>query len=253
LPFIAQAYFCSSQDYEAKLKAIKQSDPPAPPPTQLTETPETSVPTSRDGDKEMTSETPFVTTANDIEAALLRTTGTHMKYQFQEGSANFFCKIFYAEQFDALRSNCGCDEHYIQSLSRCLKWDSSGGKSKSAFLKTLDDRLVVKQMSRSEMDSFVKLAPFYFEYMSQAFFHELPTVLAKILGFYQIGSKNPVTGKTMKMDVLVMENLFYERKTTRIFDLKGSMRNRHVQSTGKENEVLLDENLVECKLPLLLG
>jgi len=73
----------------------------------------------------------------DIEAALLKSTGTHMKYQFQEGSANFFCKIFYAEQFDALRINCGCDEHYIQSLSRCIKWDSSGGKSKSAFLKTL--------------------------------------------------------------------------------------------------------------------
>jgi hypothetical protein len=32
-----------------------------------------------------------------------------------------------------------------------------------------------------------------------------------------------------------------------IFDLKGSTRNRHVQSTGRENEVLLDENLVECK------
>ena len=197
--------------------------------------------------------------ANDIEAALLKSTGTHMKYQFQEGSANFVCKIFYAEQFDALRINCGCDEHYIQSLSRCVKWDSSGGKSKSAFLKTLgklyqrvpltiDDRLVVKQMSRYEMDAFVKFAPAYFEYMSQAFFHELPTVLAKILGFYQIGSKNPVTGKTMKMDVLVMENLFYKRNTTRIFDLKGSMRNRHVQSTGKANEVLLDENLVECNL-----
>jgi 1-phosphatidylinositol-3-phosphate 5-kinase len=115
---------------------------------------------------------------------------------------------------------------------------------------TIDNRLVVKQMSRYEMDAFVKFAPAYFEYMSQAFFHELPTVLAKILGFYQIGSKNPVTGKTMKMDVLVMENLFYNRKTTRIFDLKGSMRNRHVQSTGKANEVLLDENLVECK-PIL--
>ena len=60
-----------------------------------------------------------------------------MKYQFQDGSAKFFCKIFYAEQFDALRTNCACDDHYIQSLSRCLKWDSSGGKSKSAFLKTL--------------------------------------------------------------------------------------------------------------------
>jgi 1-phosphatidylinositol-3-phosphate 5-kinase len=204
------------------------------------------------------SQDPSVT--NDIEAALLKSTGTHMKYQFQDGSANFFCKIFYAEQFDALRINCGCEEHYVQSLSRCVKWDSSGGKSKSAFLKTLgmshsrgqltiDDRLVVKQMSRYEMDAFVKFAPAYFEYMSQAFFHELPIALAKILGFYQIGSKNPVTGKTMKMDVLVMENLFYKRNTTRIFDLKGSMRNRHVQSTGKANEVLLDENLVECTAP----
>lgn len=26
------------------------------------------------------------------------------------------------------------------------------------------------------------------------------------------------------------------------------MRNRHVQATGKENEVLLDENMVECKV-----
>ena len=34
-----------------------------------------------------------------------------------------------------------------------------------------------------------------------------------------------------------------------IFDLKGSTRNRHVQSTGRENEVLLDENLVQCTLP----
>lgn len=235
------------------MKTIKISDhpPAAPPPSRVDGAPDTSKPSSRDGDKDQLSQgpqTPTLLPSNDIEAALLRPTGTHMKYQFQEGSANFFCKIFYAEQFDALRTNCGCDEHYIQSLSRCLKWDSSGGKSKSAFLKTLDNRLVLKQMSRNEMDAFVKLAPFYFEYMSQAFFHELPTVLAKILGFYQIGSKNPVTGKTMKMDVLVMENLFYERKTTRIFDLKGSMRNRHVQSTGKENEVLLDENLVECMI-----
>ncbi|ODQ51199.1 SAICAR synthase-like protein [Saitoella complicata NRRL Y-17804] len=168
-----------------------------------------------------------------------------MKYQFQEGSAKLFCKIFYAEQFDAFRRICHCQDKYIESLARCVKWDSSGGKSGSAFLKTLDDRLVVKQMSRLETDAFIKFAPSYFEYMSKALFHELPTVLAKIFGFYQIGSRNPLTGKTMKMDVLVMENLFYDRKTSRIFDLKGSMRNRHVHATGKENEVLLDENLVE--------
>ena len=52
-----------------------------------------------------------------------------------------------------------------------------------------------------------------------------------------------------------MENLFYNHKTTRIFDLKGSMRNRHVQQTGKENEVLLDENMIEYiyESPVFVG
>jgi 1-phosphatidylinositol-3-phosphate 5-kinase len=42
-----------------------------------------------------------------------------------------------------------------------------------------------------------------------------------------------------------MENLFKDRKIARIFDLKGSVRNRHVKSTGNQAEVLLDENLVQ--------
>jgi 1-phosphatidylinositol-3-phosphate 5-kinase len=65
------------------------------------------------------------------------------------------------------------------------------------------------------------------------------------------------------MNLLVMENLFYDRRFSKvitlsssyftlliqfqIFDLKGSTRNRHVQSTGRENEVLLDENLVQSE------
>ncbi|CAO3691478.1 unnamed protein product [Umbelopsis ramanniana] len=180
-----------------------------------------------------------------IERTLRSETGTHVKYHFSDRTTKFFCKIFFSEQFDALRRNCGCDESYLGSLASCIKWDSSGGKSGSAFLKTKDDRLLMKQMSRPEMDAFLKFAPAYFQYLSEALFHGLPTVLAKIFGFYRIGFKNAVTGKSMKMDLLVMENLFYQRNVTKIFDLKGSMRNRKVNATGKENEVLLDENLVE--------
>ncbi|KAG2235832.1 hypothetical protein INT48_003944 [Thamnidium elegans] len=180
-----------------------------------------------------------------IQETLLRESGTHMRYNFSTGSSKFFCKIFFSEQFDALRRNCGCDESYIMSLASCIKWDSSGGKSGSAFLKTKNDRLLMKQMSKYELDAFLGFAPAYFQHMSEAFFRELPTVLAKIFGFYSIGYKNSVTGKSMRMDVLVMENLFYQRNIKKIFDLKGSMRNRHVQSTGKQDEVLLDENLVE--------
>ncbi|CAL3970406.1 unnamed protein product [Diplocarpon coronariae] len=181
----------------------------------------------------------------EVETSLLRATGTHMAYAFNDGSARMQCKIFFAEQFDAVRRKCGVSDRIVESLSRCLKWDSKGGKTKSVFLKTLDDRLVLKSLSPIETAAFLKFAPAYFNIMAEALFHDLPTVIAKMLGFYQIIIKNPVTGTEIKWDVLVMENLFYDRSPTRIFDLKGSMRNRKIQSTGEQNEVLLDENMVE--------
>ena len=59
-----------------------------------------------------------------------------IRTEFEEGTTSFFCKIFFAEQFDALRRNCGCDSQFIESLARCVKWESSGGRSKVDFLKT---------------------------------------------------------------------------------------------------------------------
>jgi len=180
-----------------------------------------------------------------LEHAMLRQTGTHMRYHFERNNVKVSCKIFYSEQFDALRRKCQVGDKFIQSLSRCSTWDSTGGKSGSAFLKTLDDRLILKELSHGEFDSFVNFAPSYFEYMSQALFHDLPTVLSKIFGVYQITIRNTSTSQQVKMYVLVMENLFYGTRFSKVFDLKGSMRNRKVMETGKENEVLLDENMVE--------
>lgn len=180
-----------------------------------------------------------------IERSLLQSTGTHFKYQFQEGSARMMCKVFFVEQFEAVRRKCGIDSRYIESLSRCLKWDSKGGKTKSVFLKTLDDRLVLKSLSPIETQAFVRFAPSYFTLMGEALFHDLPSVIAKMVGFYQIVIKNPITGVEFNWFLLVMENLFYDRIPTRTFDLKGSMRNRRIQPTGERNEVLLDENMVE--------
>ncbi|KAI8925782.1 hypothetical protein BC831DRAFT_459437 [Entophlyctis helioformis] len=172
-------------------------------------------------------------------------TGPHIRMQVWDGPTRIHCKVFFAEQFEALRRSCGVDEMFVQSLARCVKWDASGGRSGSMFLKTRDDWLVVKQLSRAEKDALCKFAPHYFEHMTKAIFKDLPTILAKIFGFYRIGYKNPATGKTAKMELLVMENLFCNRSISRIFDLKGSSRNRHVQSTGRQNEVLMDENLLE--------
>lgn len=54
----------------------------------------------------------------------------------------------------------------------------------------------------------------------------------------------------MRLDVLVMENLFYDRKLSQVFDLKGSTRNRKVEvsSESRPGEVLMDENLVQSAL-----
>ncbi|CAK7199037.1 Mitochondrial distribution and morphology protein 12 [Sporothrix eucalyptigena] len=188
---------------------------------------------------------PMTLDEEELERSLLRPTGTHLKYQFTEGSARMMCKIFYAEQFDALRRKCGVADRIIESLSRCLKWDSKGGKTKSVFLKTLDDRLVMKSLSPVETAAFLRFAPSYFRIMAEALFHDLPSVIAKMLGFFQVIVKNAATGTEIKLDLLIMENLFYDRQETRKFDLKGSMRNRKIQSTGEQNEVLLDENMVE--------
>ncbi|GAB7355789.1 hypothetical protein MBLNU459_g6469t1 [Dothideomycetes sp. NU459] len=182
---------------------------------------------------------------SSIEASLISETGTHMKYSFAHGPVKATCKIFYAESFDALRRKCGVSERFVESLSRCAKWDSKGGKTKSLFLKTLDDRFVIKSLQEVELKAFTKFAPDYFAFMSHTLFHGVPSVIAKMFGLFQVIIKNPNTNIEFSSYLLVMENLFYSRRPTRRFDLKGSMRNRKVERTGAEDEVLLDENLVE--------
>jgi 1-phosphatidylinositol-3-phosphate 5-kinase len=62
-----------------------------------------------------------------------------------------------------------------------------------------------------------------------------------------------IASKAVKMDVIVLENLFYSRKCTQVFDLKGSERNRLIQQTNKQEKdvVLLDENFLICKFIIL--
>lgn len=55
---------------------------------------------------------------------------------FESSGITITCTVLYAEQFDTLRRGYDCDKSMIESLARCVKWDNSGGKSGSAFLKT---------------------------------------------------------------------------------------------------------------------
>lgn len=73
---------------------------------------------------------------------------------------------------------------------------------------------MVSSWNIAEKDELLKFAPKYFDYMEKT--HEAPTVLAKIFGFYTFKIKNGQAGQVMKIDVLVMEHLFYNQKITRV-------------------------------------
>jgi hypothetical protein len=72
--------------------------------------------------------------------------------------------------------------------------------------------------------------------MAKNFFHGMETVLCKVVGVYTIGFQNRVSGKRYMEQVVVMQNLFHERITTKVFDLKGSTRSRYVRVDEKEEE-----------------
>ena len=73
--------------------------------------------------------------------------------------------------------------------------------------------------------------------------------------FWQVSVKYPKGGKETKMDLMVMENLFYKRKISRVYDLKGSARSRYNPDTTGANKVMLDMNLIETlrTKPIFLG
>ncbi|XP_033114727.1 1-phosphatidylinositol 3-phosphate 5-kinase-like [Anneissia japonica] len=173
----------------------------------------------------------------------------HIEVQFADNNAKFYCRIYYAEEFRKLRAIVfpAGEETFIRSLSACMSWIARGGKSGSRFLKTKDDRFILKQMSHLEFKSFQDFGPHYFNYLTQTYEKNKPTALAVILGVFRVGFRNSLTNATLKQDLLIMENLFFDRKMSQIFDLKGSVRNRHVKISGEETGeiVLMDENLLK--------
>uniref|UniRef100_A0A8C4IY61 1-phosphatidylinositol 3-phosphate 5-kinase n=1 Tax=Dicentrarchus labrax TaxID=13489 RepID=A0A8C4IY61_DICLA len=179
-----------------------------------------------------------------------QTLNPHIELQFSDANAKFYCRIYYAEEFHKMREEImeSPEEDFVRSLSHCVNWQARGGKSGAVFYATEDDRFILKQMPRLEVQSFLDFAPHYFTYITGAVQQKRPTALAKILGVYRIGYKNSQNNTEKKLDLLVMENLFYGRKMAQVFDLKGSLRNRNVKTdSGKESceVVLLDENLLK--------
>ncbi|XVE55061.1 hypothetical protein DITRI_Ditri03aG0130900 [Diplodiscus trichospermus] len=161
------------------------------------------------------------------------------------GKGKYSVVCLYANQFRGLRDRCCPSElDYIASLSRCRNWNAKGGKSKSFFAKTLDDRFIIKEIKKTEYDSFEKFALHYFKYMNQSFDSGSQTCLAKVLGIYQVIVRQPKTGKELRHDLMVMENLTFGRNITRQYDLKGALHARFNSAVDGSGDVLLDQNFV---------
>ncbi|RDX99382.1 putative 1-phosphatidylinositol-3-phosphate 5-kinase FAB1C, partial [Mucuna pruriens] len=196
--------------------------------------------------------------------SLLRDTkrSLHLQISFGDDSAgaggkvNFSVTCYFARQFESLRKKCCPNEvDFVRSLSRCRRWSAQGGKSNVYFAKSLDERFIIKQVTKTELESFEEFAPQYFKYLMDALNTGGPTCLAKILGIYQVTVKYPKGGKETKIDLMVMENLFYKRNISRVYDLKGSERSRYNADTTGTNKVMLDMNLLEAlrTKPIFLG
>lgn len=186
----------------------------------------------------------------------------HLKIQFEDesshagGKVKFSVTCYFAKQFDALRKKCCPSEgDFIQSLSRCKRWSAQGGKSNVYFAKSLDERFIIKQVTKTELESFEEFAPEYFKYLTDSLNSGSPTCLAKIVGIFQVTVKHLRGGKETKMDMMVMENLFFKRSISRVYDLKGSARSRYNSDTSGTNKTLLDMNLLETlrTKPIFLG
>lgn len=123
--------------------------------------------------------------------------------------------VYFAAEFEKTRSKLEFD--YQKSLKSAIKWEPKGGKSKSEFFKSLN--LVIKQISKVELEHFLLFAPYYFAFLKAKY----PTLLTKIYGLYKIE----------KRTFLVMQNILQNEDY--VFDLKGLNERK-----SQDSEVLFE-------------
>jgi len=96
----------------------------------------------------------------------LSSTEISLAFEFPFDDVIINCVVMFPEQFHVLRRAFECEKNIIESLARCVKWNATGGKSGSGFLKTRDDRFIAKEMSKAEFSAMASFAPAYFDYMA---------------------------------------------------------------------------------------
>ncbi|KAG0147949.1 hypothetical protein CROQUDRAFT_42132 [Cronartium quercuum f. sp. fusiforme G11] len=112
---------------------------------------------------------------------------------------------------------------------------------------------MITTWNMSEREALLNFAPTYFEYISSSTSMK-PSVMCKILGFFTVKIKESGKNENMvKLDLLLMENLFHGQTITRKFDLKGiTTRVAKVKPSSENGTTGWDADWIEGSLRTLL-
>ena len=101
-----------------------------------------------------------------------------------------------------------------------MNWEAKGGKSNSQFRKTLDNRFVLKEMSKQEVQSFIEFAPQYVQYITDSIqnkvnnkcFQKAFSTINYLFGFVLFWKESDVVGQNLRR----LPHLFNEKHFDRL-------------------------------------
>lgn len=158
---------------------------------------------------------------------------------------------YFKEEFEGLRKLFDVsNENFYHSLASSKCFETSGGKSDSDFMISVDgkvgqkvatpyitDQYVVKAINSKEIKHFLQFAKDYINYMKQRIQDQRPSYLCLVYGAF----------KVREQSYIIMENLknFAEGETgdLKTYDLKGSEINRF-QTKLKAGSTIQDTNFL---------
>lgn len=158
---------------------------------------------------------------------------------FSQEDVKFDIIVHHPLHFQIIREVCGYKHsEFVISNMVATGFATSGGKTKSEFLKTDDGRFIAKTIEEVEFQDFKAFIPNYTRYVTRTAILKRPTVLSKILGLFEV----KVSNESSKY-LIVMENIFYglKDKNLKTYDLKGSQTNR-LGLKDIKGQTLLDTN-----------
>ncbi|SBT46053.1 hypothetical protein, conserved [Plasmodium ovale wallikeri] len=143
--------------------------------------------------------------------------------------------IYFPLQFYYLRTFlCNKETIFLRSLikSNYINFEHR----KRHFVKTYDDKYIIKEINRHEFKSFINRYKDFFQYFSNIFFKGKKSLLCFLYGLYQIEikKKNKKTIKTY----IILENVKIENRNSKIliFDIKGARKKKNLQKLLKQNK-----------------